>query len=156
MTMKRYFSIQPFAWFQEVDVWVHLGKKIHHKMSKDYNFFNFKHLCIGFWKLYKLDAFLYCYQTHGLYRLIRKSIGKWQQFGQTKDFCYKYFHKYYHKCYNIFLKSKSIHSQVPEIVRSIPATRILALRQQTQVLWERYFGSIEKIVFTTFEVIAVM
>ncbi|KAG4074562.1 hypothetical protein HA402_005627 [Bradysia odoriphaga] len=43
--------------------------------------------------------------------------------------------------------------QVPEIVRSVPATRILALRQQTQVLWERYFGSIEKIVFTTFEII---
>lgn len=42
--------------------------------------------------------------------------------------------------------------QVPEIVRSISATRILALRQQTQVLWERYFESIEKIVFTTFEV----
>lgn len=42
--------------------------------------------------------------------------------------------------------------QVPEIVRSIPATKILALRQQTQMLWERYFGSIEKIVFTTFEV----
>lgn len=42
--------------------------------------------------------------------------------------------------------------QVPEVVRSIPASRILALRQQTQILWERYFGSIEKIVFTTFEV----
>lgn len=42
--------------------------------------------------------------------------------------------------------------QVPEMVRSIPATKILALRQQTQMLWERYFGSIEKIVFTTFEV----
>ncbi|XP_031622046.1 exostosin-1 [Contarinia nasturtii] len=43
--------------------------------------------------------------------------------------------------------------QVPEIVRSISATKILALRQQTQMLWERYFGSIEKIVFTTFEII---
>ncbi|TDG42267.1 hypothetical protein AWZ03_011326 [Drosophila navojoa] len=41
--------------------------------------------------------------------------------------------------------------QVPDIVRSISAERIFALRQQTQVLWERYFGSIEKIVFTTFE-----
>ncbi|KAL1377558.1 hypothetical protein pipiens_016184, partial [Culex pipiens pipiens] len=40
---------------------------------------------------------------------------------------------------------------VPDIVRSISASRILALRQQTQVLWERYFSSIEKIVFTTFE-----
>lgn len=52
--------------------------------------------------------------------------------------------------YSFSFKKKCI--QVPEIVRSIPATRILALRQQTQVLWERYFGSIEKIVFTTFEV----
>ncbi|XP_055855972.1 exostosin-1 [Episyrphus balteatus] len=43
--------------------------------------------------------------------------------------------------------------QVPEVVRSIPVNRILALRQQTQILWERYFGSIEKIVFTTFEII---
>ncbi|XP_017148628.1 exostosin-1 [Drosophila miranda] len=43
--------------------------------------------------------------------------------------------------------------QVPDIVRSISAERIFALRQQTQVLWERYFGSIEKIVFTTFEII---
>ncbi|XP_065089459.1 exostosin-1 [Ochlerotatus camptorhynchus] len=43
--------------------------------------------------------------------------------------------------------------QVPDIVRSISTSRILALRQQTQVLWERYFSSIEKIVFTTFEII---
>ncbi|XP_067626852.1 exostosin-1 [Eurosta solidaginis] len=43
--------------------------------------------------------------------------------------------------------------QVPDVVRSISLERILALRQQTQVLWERYFGSIEKIVFTTFEII---
>ncbi|XP_037945940.1 exostosin-1-like [Teleopsis dalmanni] len=43
--------------------------------------------------------------------------------------------------------------QIPDMVRSIPAERIFALRQQTQVLWERYFGSIEKIVFTTFEII---
>lgn len=43
--------------------------------------------------------------------------------------------------------------QVPETVRSIPADRILALRQQTQVLWEQYFGSIEKIVHTTLEII---
>jgi hypothetical protein len=44
--------------------------------------------------------------------------------------------------------------QVPDIVRSISPNRILALRQQTQILWERYFSSIEKIVFTTFEVSA--
>lgn len=52
--------------------------------------------------------------------------------------------------YNIYVFSNK---KVPEIVRSISATKILALRQQTQMLWERYFGSIEKIVFTTFEVI---
>lgn len=43
--------------------------------------------------------------------------------------------------------------QVPETVRAMSASRILALRQQTQVLWDRYFGSIEKIVFTTLEII---
>lgn len=43
--------------------------------------------------------------------------------------------------------------QVPEIVRSIPATKVFALRQQTQVLWDRYFSSVEKIVFTTLEII---
>lgn len=43
--------------------------------------------------------------------------------------------------------------QVPDIVRSVSATKVLALRQQTQILWERYFSSIEKIVFTTLEII---
>ncbi|KAK7871188.1 hypothetical protein R5R35_002423 [Gryllus longicercus] len=43
--------------------------------------------------------------------------------------------------------------QVPDAVRSVAATRVLALRQQTQLLWDRYFSSIEKIVFTTFEII---
>lgn len=42
--------------------------------------------------------------------------------------------------------------QVPELVRSVPPERVLALRQQTQLLWEQYFSSIEKIVFTTIEV----
>ncbi|XP_060803730.1 exostosin-1 isoform X2 [Amyelois transitella] len=43
--------------------------------------------------------------------------------------------------------------QVPELVRSVPPERILALRQQTQLLWEQYFSSIEKIVFTTVEIL---
>lgn len=43
--------------------------------------------------------------------------------------------------------------QVVDISRSISPTQILSLRQQTQILWERYFSSIEKIVFTTFEII---
>ncbi len=42
--------------------------------------------------------------------------------------------------------------QVPDMVRSIPESRTFILRQQTQILWDQYFSSIEKIVFTTFEV----
>lgn len=38
------------------------------------------------------------------------------------------------------------------MVRSISESRVFILRQQTQVLWEQYFSSIEKIVFTTLEV----
>lgn len=47
----------------------------------------------------------------------------------------------------------SINLQIPDIVRSVSNVQILKLRQQTQFLWERYFSSIEKIVFTAFEVI---
>lgn len=43
--------------------------------------------------------------------------------------------------------------QVPNTVRSVSSTKILELRQQTQILWERYFSSIEKIIFTTLEII---
>ncbi|XP_019864522.1 exostosin-1 [Aethina tumida] len=43
--------------------------------------------------------------------------------------------------------------QVPHIVRSLSPSKILQLRQQTQMLWDRYFSSIEKIVYTTFEII---
>ncbi|XP_063616652.1 exostosin-1 isoform X1 [Cydia splendana] len=43
--------------------------------------------------------------------------------------------------------------QVPELVRSVSPERILAMRQQTQLLWEQYFSSIEKIAFTTIEII---
>lgn len=43
--------------------------------------------------------------------------------------------------------------QVPETARSIPATKLFSLRQQTQILWDKYFSSIEKIVFTTLEII---
>ncbi|XP_060537040.1 exostosin-1 [Cylas formicarius] len=43
--------------------------------------------------------------------------------------------------------------QVPHIIRSISPSKILQLRQQTQVLWDRYFSSIEKIVYTTLEII---
>ncbi|XP_015118198.1 exostosin-1 isoform X3 [Diachasma alloeum] len=41
--------------------------------------------------------------------------------------------------------------QIPDILRSVSNSQILQLRQQTQFLWERYFSSIEKIIFTVFE-----
>ncbi|KAG8178127.1 hypothetical protein JTE90_025241 [Oedothorax gibbosus] len=43
--------------------------------------------------------------------------------------------------------------QVPDMIRSLPATRVHAFRQQTQVLWDNYFSSVDKIVDTTFEII---
>uniref|UniRef100_A0A8C2KWY9 Exostosin glycosyltransferase 1b n=1 Tax=Cyprinus carpio TaxID=7962 RepID=A0A8C2KWY9_CYPCA len=43
--------------------------------------------------------------------------------------------------------------QIPSTVRSIHQDKILALRQQTQLLWEAYFSSVEKIVLTTLEII---
>ncbi|XP_013790088.1 exostosin-1-like, partial [Limulus polyphemus] len=41
--------------------------------------------------------------------------------------------------------------QVPDVVRSVNQTRVHALRQHTQILWENYFSSVEKIVMTTLE-----
>ncbi|XP_076158211.1 exostosin-1b [Alosa pseudoharengus] len=43
--------------------------------------------------------------------------------------------------------------QIPSTVRSIHQDKILSLRQQTQLLWEAYFSSLEKIVLTTLEII---
>lgn len=37
-------------------------------------------------------------------------------------------------------------------LQEMPPTRVLALRQQTQFLWDTYFSSVEKIVHTTLEV----
>ena len=42
--------------------------------------------------------------------------------------------------------------QVPEILHSIPASRVFSMRQQTQILYDRYLSSVEKIVDTTIEV----
>ena len=42
--------------------------------------------------------------------------------------------------------------QVPEILNSVPAARVFAMRQQTQILYDRYLSSVEKIVDTTLEV----
>ncbi|KPP69071.1 hypothetical protein Z043_112200 [Scleropages formosus] len=43
--------------------------------------------------------------------------------------------------------------QVPSITRSVDNDKILALRQQTQFLWDAYFSSVAKIVLTTLEII---
>nr|XP_014343012.1 PREDICTED: exostosin-1 [Latimeria chalumnae] len=43
--------------------------------------------------------------------------------------------------------------QIPSTIRSIHQDKILALKQQTQFLWEAYFSSVEKIVLTTLEII---
>lgn len=42
--------------------------------------------------------------------------------------------------------------QVPSTVRAVENERVLALRQRTQMLWEAYFSSVDKIVLTTLEV----
>ncbi len=42
--------------------------------------------------------------------------------------------------------------QIPSIVRSVSDEQILKLRQQTQILWDSYFSSVDKIVDTTLEV----
>ncbi|XP_019729223.1 exostosin-1c [Hippocampus comes] len=43
--------------------------------------------------------------------------------------------------------------QVPSTVRAVASERVLALRQRTQILWEAYFSSVDKIVVTTLEII---
>ncbi|KAK6474157.1 exostosin-1c-like [Huso huso] len=43
--------------------------------------------------------------------------------------------------------------QIPSTVRSINSDKILAFRQRTQMLWEAYFSSVDKIVLTTLEII---
>eukprot|EP00094_Tigriopus_californicus_P014074 TCALIF_13630-PA protein Name:"Similar to ttv Exostosin-1 (Drosophila melanogaster)" AED:0.10 eAED:0.13 QI:0/0/0/0.6/1/1/5/0/474 len=43
--------------------------------------------------------------------------------------------------------------QVPEILHSVPPAKIFAMRQQTQMFWDRYLSSVEKIVMTTLEIV---
>ncbi|KAM5269832.1 exostosin-like 1 isoform 3-T3 [Hipposideros larvatus] len=38
-------------------------------------------------------------------------------------------------------------------LQEMPPTRVLALRQQTQFLWDTYFSSVEKIIHTTLEIL---
>lgn len=42
--------------------------------------------------------------------------------------------------------------QVLAALQEMPLTRVLALRQQTQFLWDAYFSSVEKVMHTTLEV----
>lgn len=42
--------------------------------------------------------------------------------------------------------------QVLAALQEMPPTRVLALRQQTQFLWDAYFSSVEKVIHTTLEV----
>lgn len=43
--------------------------------------------------------------------------------------------------------------QVPEILHSVSPAKVFAMRQQTQILWDRYLSSVDKIVDTTIEII---
>ncbi|GAB5574714.1 exostosin-like 1 isoform X1 [Prionailurus iriomotensis] len=43
--------------------------------------------------------------------------------------------------------------QVLAALQEMPLTRVLALRQQTQFLWDAYFSSVEKVTHTTLEII---
>src|SRR4051812_33138025 len=43
--------------------------------------------------------------------------------------------------------------QTLELLRSIDKTKIFRMKQQTQVLWNQYLSSVERIVETVFEVI---
>lgn len=55
-------------------------------------------------------------------------------------------------CFGKLLTILHLVLQIPSTIRSIHQDKILALRQQTQFLWEAYFSSVEKIVLTTLEV----
>ncbi|XP_072465505.1 exostosin-like 1 [Notamacropus eugenii] len=43
--------------------------------------------------------------------------------------------------------------QIKSALQELPPARVLALRQQTQFLWDAYFSSVEKIVHTTLEIL---
>ncbi|XP_010800837.1 exostosin-like 1 isoform X1 [Bos indicus x Bos taurus] len=43
--------------------------------------------------------------------------------------------------------------QVLAALQEMPLTRVLALRQQAQFLWDAYFSSVEKVIHTTLEII---
>ncbi|EEC14351.1 exostosin-1, putative [Ixodes scapularis] len=41
--------------------------------------------------------------------------------------------------------------QVPDTLRSLPRSRVHQLRQQSQLLWETYFSSVDKIVLAVLQ-----
>lgn len=43
--------------------------------------------------------------------------------------------------------------QVPDTLRSMPRRRVHAMRQRSQLLWETYFSSVEKIVLTVLQMV---
>ncbi|XP_007522678.1 exostosin-like 1 [Erinaceus europaeus] len=43
--------------------------------------------------------------------------------------------------------------QVLAALQEMPPSKVLALRQQTQFLWDAYFSSVEKVIYTTLEII---
>jgi len=42
--------------------------------------------------------------------------------------------------------------QTLDLVRSLDPKQVFSLKQQTQVVWNQYLSSMEKIIWTTFEV----
>nr|XP_012606304.1 exostosin-like 1 isoform X1 [Microcebus murinus] len=48
---------------------------------------------------------------------------------------------------------KRVPLQVLAALQEMPPARVLALRQQTQFLWDAYFSSVEKVIHTTLEII---
>lgn len=45
--------------------------------------------------------------------------------------------------------------KVPEMLHSVPGPEVFRRRQQTQVVWDQYLSSVEKIVLTTLTIIQV-
>ena len=83
----------------------------------------------------------------------RLLIGGCLQFGLMKVIFSRFV------CFFTILKSALLISyarhwliQVPDIVRSIEEKRVVALRQQSQLLCHMYFSSINRIIHTTLEV----
>jgi len=53
----------------------------------------------------------------------------------------------------VFQADERLLMQVPEMLRSVSQAKIFEMRQQTQLLWDQYLSSVEKIVLTTLEII---